>query len=50
MVVTLSLNEQQVTNLMSYLNRAEIKGSEAPSWMNLVNTIVTQVGQQQKGE
>lgn len=48
-MVQFILNEQQAQNLVSYLNRADIKGSEAPAWMNLMQTIIEQASQQKGG-
>ncbi len=48
-MIKLILNEQQVTNLVSYLNRADIKGSESPAWMDLMGAIVKQVSQPVRG-
>lgn len=36
------LTEIQAQNLISYLNRTEIKGSEAPAWMDLTSSIIKQ--------
>lgn len=41
--MTIEFDSKQINNLINFLGRADLKGTEAPAFCELMNTIVNQV-------
>ena len=40
---TIQMSEKQLNNLIAFLNRVELKGSEVPAFVELINIIYPDV-------